>query len=147
MSAKVLTAAAAKEAKIELIENGAERRRARRRRRDARGAPFRFGEHEDESRRESLRRETVAAKRNWPRPRRLQVVADLAWRRRRLRTEAARLHEEDFQDDARLAFQKALSERIKAGDVLTVDKFAVKESKTKAFVALVKSRPTRGRFW
>ena len=29
----------------------------------------------------------------------------------------------------RLAFQKALSERIKAGDVLTVDKFAVKEVK------------------
>ncbi len=33
----------------------------------------------------------------------------------------------------RLAFQKALSERINAGDVLTVDKFAVTEIKTKAF--------------
>ena len=30
----------------------------------------------------------------------------------------------------RLAFQKALSERIKAGDVLTVDAFNVKEPKT-----------------
>src|SRR5436309_1953654 len=40
----------------------------------------------------------------------------------------------------RLAFQKALSERIKAGDVLTVDKFAVGELKTKAFVALVKKQ-------
>ena len=38
----------------------------------------------------------------------------------------------------RLAFQKALSERINAGDVLTVDKLAVTELKTKAFVALVK---------
>ncbi len=38
----------------------------------------------------------------------------------------------------RLAFQKALSERIKAGDVLTVDAFSVKEPKTKAFVKLVK---------
>jgi large subunit ribosomal protein L4 len=38
----------------------------------------------------------------------------------------------------RLAFQKALSERIHAGDVLTVDTFAVKEPKTKAFVTLVK---------
>ena len=38
----------------------------------------------------------------------------------------------------RLAFQKALSERIKAGDVLTVDSFSVKEPKTKAFVSLVK---------
>ena len=38
----------------------------------------------------------------------------------------------------RLAFQKALSERITAGDVLTVDTFSVKEAKTKAFVSLVK---------
>ena len=37
----------------------------------------------------------------------------------------------------RLAFRKALSERIKAGDVLTTDKFAVSELKTKSFVALV----------
>lgn len=36
-----------------------------------------------------------------------------------------------------LAFRKALSERILAGDVLTVDAFAVKEAKTKSFVALV----------
>src|SRR5437763_14059635 len=34
----------------------------------------------------------------------------------------------------RLAFQKALSERIKDGDVLTTDKFAVQELKTKSFV-------------
>ena len=38
----------------------------------------------------------------------------------------------------RLAFQKALSERISAGDVLTIDKFNVSEIKTKAFVSLVK---------
>src|ERR1700676_957367 len=40
----------------------------------------------------------------------------------------------------RLAFQKALSERIKAGDVLTVDKFAVSEVKTKSFVAMLKKQ-------
>ena len=40
----------------------------------------------------------------------------------------------------RLAFQKALSERIKAGDILTIDKFAVAELKTKAFVALLKKQ-------
>lgn len=40
----------------------------------------------------------------------------------------------------RLAFQKALSERIKAGDVLTVDKFAVTEAKTKSFVMLLKKQ-------
>ena len=38
----------------------------------------------------------------------------------------------------RLAFRKALSERITAGDVLTIDKIAVAEIKTKAFVDLVK---------
>jgi large subunit ribosomal protein L4 len=40
----------------------------------------------------------------------------------------------------RLAFQKALSERIKAGDVLTISKFEVGELKTKSFVALVKKQ-------
>jgi large subunit ribosomal protein L4 len=38
----------------------------------------------------------------------------------------------------RLAFQKALSERIKGGDVLTVGSLSVKEPKTKAFVTLIK---------
>src|SRR6476659_5560926 len=40
----------------------------------------------------------------------------------------------------RLAFQKALSERIHGGDVLTVDKFAVSELQTKSFVQLVKKQ-------
>jgi large subunit ribosomal protein L4 len=40
----------------------------------------------------------------------------------------------------RLAFQKALSERINGGDVLTIGEFAVKEIKTKAFVQLVKKQ-------
>jgi large subunit ribosomal protein L4 len=40
----------------------------------------------------------------------------------------------------RLAFQRALTERITAGDVLTIESFAVKELKTKAFVALVKKQ-------
>ena len=35
----------------------------------------------------------------------------------------------------KIALRKALSERIKAGDVLVVDEFAVKEAKTKQFVA------------
>lgn len=37
----------------------------------------------------------------------------------------------------RLAFQKALTERISAGDILTIDNLSVKEIKTKAFVDLV----------
>src|SRR3982750_4645358 len=40
----------------------------------------------------------------------------------------------------RLAFQKALSERIKDGDVLTIDEFAVAEIKTKKFVELVRKQ-------
>src|SRR5213593_4468589 len=40
----------------------------------------------------------------------------------------------------RLAFRKALSERINSGDVLTTDRFAVPELKTKSFVALVKNK-------
>ncbi len=36
-----------------------------------------------------------------------------------------------------LAFRKALSERVLAGDVLLVEAFAVKEAKTKQFLALV----------
>ena len=40
----------------------------------------------------------------------------------------------------RLAFQKALSERISAGDVLTIDKFEVPEMKTKSFLAFLKKQ-------
>lgn len=37
----------------------------------------------------------------------------------------------------RIALRKALSERIKSGDVFIVDEFAVKEAKTKQFVATI----------
>src|SRR5436190_24247149 len=40
----------------------------------------------------------------------------------------------------RLAFHKALSERIKAGDVLTIDKIAVDEIKTKSFISMLKKQ-------
>src|SRR5881397_2697240 len=42
----------------------------------------------------------------------------------------------------RLALRKALSERIKAGDVLVIDSFGVSEPKTKQFVALMASIST-----
>lgn len=38
----------------------------------------------------------------------------------------------------RLAFRKALSERIKAGDVLTIDKIAMSEIKTKSFLSMLR---------
>src|SRR5436190_5913372 len=72
---------------------------ARHDRSDARGASFRFGQHEDEGRCESLRRETMAAKRNGPSASRIQIVRDLAGRWRGLRAKAARLHEKSFQDN------------------------------------------------
>ncbi len=40
----------------------------------------------------------------------------------------------------RLAFQKALTERINAGDVLTLETFAVKEAKTKSFLNQLKEQ-------
>src|SRR5712691_8244141 len=40
----------------------------------------------------------------------------------------------------RLAFQKALTDRINAGDVLTIDKFVVPELKTKSFLTLLKKQ-------
>src|SRR5919202_2551398 len=40
----------------------------------------------------------------------------------------------------RLAFQKALSARINAGDVLTIDSFAITELKTKALLTLLREQ-------
>jgi large subunit ribosomal protein L4 len=40
----------------------------------------------------------------------------------------------------RLAFRKALSERIKAGDILTIDNFVVPELKTKSFLSMLKKQ-------
>src|SRR5262249_6200353 len=65
--------------------------RSRRCGRNARRTAFRFREHENESDRRHVRREAVAAKRNWPRTRRLRFVADLARRWRSLWTARARL--------------------------------------------------------
>lgn len=39
----------------------------------------------------------------------------------------------------RLAFRKALSERIRAGDVIAIDAFAVADGRTKSFVAALKA--------
>src|SRR5438445_3540130 len=47
----------------------------------------------------------------------------------------------------RLAFRKALSERINAGDVMTIDSFVVPELKTKSFVALLKRQTESWKVW
>jgi large subunit ribosomal protein L4 len=141
MSAKVLTAEAAKEAKIELIEN-------------ARGT-------------QALHDVVVAmraARRSGTASTKTKATVNLSgakpWRQKG--TGRARAgyksspvwrgggvvfgpHPRDYSKKTsktlrRLAFQKALSERIKAGDVLTVDKFAVSEVKTKAFITMLKKQ-------
>jgi large subunit ribosomal protein L4 len=141
MSAKVLTAEAAKEAKIELIEN-------------SRGT-------------QALHDVVVAmraARRSGTASTKTKATVNLSgakpWRQKG--TGRARAgyksspvwrgggvvfgpHPRDYSKKTsktlrRLAFQKALSERIKAGDVLTVDKFVVSEVKTKSFVAMLKKQ-------
>ena len=141
MSAKVLTAAAAKEAKIELIETG-------------RGT-------------QALHDVVVAmraARRSGSANTKTKAEVDLSgakpWRQKG--TGRARAgyksspiwrgggvvfgpkprdySKKTSKSMRRLAFQKALSERIKDGDVLTIDKFAVSEIKTKAFIDLVRKQ-------
>ncbi len=139
MSAKVLTAKAAKEVRIELIENG-------------RGT-------------QALHDAVVAmraARRSGSANTKTKAEVDLSgakpWRqkgtgRARAGYKSSPLWRgggvvfgpkpRDYskkvsKSTRRLAFQKALSERINAGDVLTVDKLAVTEVKTKSFVSMVK---------
>src|SRR3977135_2587698 len=141
MSAKVLTAAAAKEAQIELIETG-------------RGT-------------QALHDVVVAmraARRSGSASTKTKATVNLSgakpWRqkgtgRARAGYKSSPLwrgggvvfgpHPRDSSKKTSqtlrlLAFQKALSERIKAGDVLSVDKLAVSEAKTKAFVSMVKKQ-------
>ena len=139
MSAKVLTKAAAKEAKIEMIEGG-------------RGT--------------QAVHETVvamrAARRSGSANTKTKAEVDLSgakpWRQKgtgRARAgykssplwrgggvvfgpKPRKYSKKISKSVRRLAFQKALSERITAGDILTIDKFAVAEVKTKAFVSMVK---------
>src|SRR4030095_3315355 len=141
MSAKVLTKAAAKEAKIEIIEDG-------------RGSQAFHG----------VVVAMRAARRSGTASVKTKATVDMSgakpWRqkgtgRARAVYSSSRVwrgggvvfgpHPRDYSKKVsksvrRLALQKALSERIKAGDVLTIDKFAVSEIKTKAFVDLVRKQ-------
>src|ERR1700692_2763983 len=139
MSAKVLTKAAAKEAKIELIEDG-------------RGTQ---AVHDAVVAMRAARRSGSA---NSKTKAEVDLSGDKPWRQKgtgRARAGYASSpvwrgggvvfgpKPRDYtkkvsKSTRRLAFKKALSERINAGDVLTVDKLSVTEVKTKAFVSLVK---------
>lgn len=79
----------------------------------------------------------MAPERHGPRARRLQVFARLGGWRRGLRPKHRDYSKKISKATKRLALRKALSERIKSGDVLVIDSFAVSEPKTKQFLKLI----------
>jgi large subunit ribosomal protein L4 len=141
MSAKVLTAAAAKEAKIELIEN-------------ARGTQalhdvvvaMRAARRSGSANTKSKADVNLSGAKPWRQKgtgrARAGYKSSVIWRGGGVvfGPKPRDYSKKTSKTLRRLAFQKALSERIKAGDVLTVDKFGVSEVKTKTFVAMLKKQ-------
>src|SRR4029078_5304113 len=141
MSAKVLTKAGAKEAKIDLIEDGRGTQAvhdavvAMRAARRSGSAHTKTKAEVDFSRAKQWRQKGTARARAgyksspiWrgggvvfgPKPRDYSKKVGRAVRR--------------------LAFRKAVRERTHAGDVLAIDKFVISELKTKAFINLLKKQ-------
>ena len=139
MSAKVLTKAAAKEAKIDLIENG----RGTQAVQDAVVA-MRAARRSGSANTKTKAEVDLSGAKPWRQKGTGRARAGYAsspiWRGGGVvfGPKPRDYTKKVSKSTRRLAFQKALSERINAGDVLTVDKFAVTEMKTKAFVAMVK---------
>jgi large subunit ribosomal protein L4 len=139
MSAKVLTKAAAKEAKIDLIENG----RGTQAVQDAVVA-MRAARRSGSANTKTKAQVDLSGSKPWRQKgtgrARAGYASSPVWRGGGVvfGPKPRDYTKKISKSTRRLAFQKALSERINAGDVLTVDKFAVTEVKTKAFVALVK---------
>ncbi len=139
MSAKVLTKAAAKEAKIDLIENGRgsqavhETVVAMRAARRSGSANSKTKAEVDMSGSKPWRQKGTGRAR-------AGYVSSPVWRGGGVvfGPKPRDYSKKVGKTTRRLAFKKALSERINAGDVLTVDKLSVTEIKTKAFVSLVK---------
>jgi large subunit ribosomal protein L4 len=139
MSAKVLTKAAAKEAKIDLIENGRgsqavhEAVVAMRAARRSGSANSKTKAEVDMSGSKPWRQKGTGRAR-------AGYVSSPVWRGGGVvfGPKPRDYSKKVSKSTRRLAFQKALSERINAGDVLTVDQISVSEVKTKAFVSLVK---------
>jgi large subunit ribosomal protein L4 len=146
MSAKVLTKAAAKEAKIDIIEDG-------------RGSQ---AVHEVVGAMRAARRSGTA---NTKTKAEVDLSGAKPWRQKgtgRARAgyksspiwrgggvvfgpKPRKYSKKVSKSVRRLAFQKALSERISAGDVLTIDKFVVPEFKTKSFVDLLRKQTDAGK--
>jgi large subunit ribosomal protein L4 len=141
MSAKVLTAAAAKEAKLELIEGG----RGSQALHDvviAMRAARRSGSANTKSKADV----NLSGAKPWRQKgtgrARAGYKSSAIWRGGGVvfGPKPRDYSKKVSKTARRLAFQKALTERIKAGDVLTIDKFVVAEVKTKSFVSLLKQQ-------
>ncbi len=77
------------------------------------------------------RQKTLAPKRHRYGPRRFLPVSPLARRWSCVRPQATRLQQEGYQKTRLLALRKAMSERLKAGDVIIVDDVKLDSPKTK----------------
>jgi large subunit ribosomal protein L4 len=141
MSAKVLTKAAAKEAKIDLIENG----RGTQAVHDVVVA-MRAGRRSGTANTKTKADVDLSGAKPWRQKgtgrARAGYKSSVIWRGGGVvfGPKPRDYSKKTSKSLRRLAFQKALSERISAGDVLTIDELAVKEIKTKAFVQLVKKQ-------
>src|ERR1051326_2295763 len=134
MSAKTLTKAAAKEAKLDIIENG----RGTRSVHDvvvAMRAARRSGSANTKSKADV----NLSGAKPWRQKgtgrARAGYKSSVIWRGGGVvfGPKPRDYSKKTSKSVRRLAFQKALSERISAGDVLTIGELAVKEIKTKAF--------------
>ena len=86
----------------------------------------------------------MAAKRHRPCPRRFASIAVVGRWWRGLRTQAPRLFKKVSKSTRALALRKALSERLKAGDVVVVDDLKLNSPKTKDFVGLMSTLELTG---
>ena len=139
MSAKVLTKAAAKEAKIDMIEGG----RGTQAVHDvvvAMRAARRSGSANTKTKAEVDMSGSKPWRQKGTGRARAGYVSSPVWRGGGVvfGPKPRDYSKKVSKSTRRLAFQKALSERISAGDVLTIDKFAVAELKTKSFVSMLK---------
>ncbi len=139
MSAKVLTKAAAKEAKIDVIEDG----RGTQAVHDvvvAMRAARRSGSANTKTKAEVDMSGSKPWRQKGTGRARAGYVSSPVWRGGGVvfGPKPRDYSKKVSKNARRLAFRKALSERIKAGDVLTIDKFAVAELKTKSFVSMVR---------
>lgn len=141
MSAKVLTKAAAKEAKIEIIEDG----RGTQAVHDvvvAMRAARRSGTANTKTKAEVDMSGAKPWRQKGTGRARAGYVSSPIWRGGGVvfGPKPRDYSKKVSKSVRRLAFQKALSERIKAGDVLTIDKFVVPELKTKSFLDLLRKQ-------